>query len=182
MERLPDPQGVLKEINEGYKRLDRSSTMFNYPDSSPEKEQQVILIPNSFAHLPLGPTYSTTAAITMTKSFPANQYDKYNNNILYPLERALIESFVEAALDDEKENHITSWGELLRSWISMMVGYLGIANDILDTCEDQQAIKWFSEQFGRAREAISGPLDRRITKRLGSQKEMPVDMSGRSLF
>ncbi|KAI4127408.1 MAG: hypothetical protein LQ347_004615, partial [Umbilicaria vellea] len=169
IEHLPDPQDVLKEINEGYKGLDQSSTTFNYPNSSPEKKEQVVLIPNSFAHIPLGPAYST------------NQYDKYNN-ILYPLERALIESFVKAALDDEKENNITSWGESLRSWISMMVGYLDITNDVLDTCEDHPAVEWFSAQFGRGHEATSGPLDRRITKRLGSGKEMPVDMRGHPLF
>lgn len=169
MEHLPDPQGVLKEINDGYKGLDQSSTTFNYPNSSPEKGEQVILIPNSFAHLPLRPAY------------PTNQYGKYNN-IIYPLEWPLIESFVKAALDDEKENNITSWGESLRSFISMMVGYLDITNDILDACEDQAAVEWFSAQFGRGHEATSGPFDRRITKRLGSGKEMPVDMRGHSLF
>lgn len=128
MKHLPNPQKILKEINEGYKGLDQSSTTFNYPNSSPEKKEQVVLIPNSFTHLPLGPVYST------------NQYDKYDN-ILYPLKRALIESFVKAALNDEKKNHITFWGEALRSWISMMVGYLDITNDVLDTCEDQSAIK-----------------------------------------
>lgn len=117
---------MLKEINNGYKGLDQSSTMFNYPITSPEKEEQVVLIPNSFARLPLRPADTTS------------QYDKYNN-ILYPPEWALIESFAKAAVDDEKENNITSWGELLRSWIFMMVGYLDVNNDILDNCEDQPA-------------------------------------------
>ena len=64
----------------------------------------------------------------------------------------------------------------------MMVGYLDIGNDILDTCEDQPAVEWFSAQFGRGHEATFGPFDRRITKRLGSGKEMPVDMRGHSLL
>ena len=72
-------------------------------------------IPNSFAHLPLGPAYTT------------NQYDKYNN-ILYPLEPALIESFVEAELDDGKEHSITSWGDSLRPWIYKVIGSLNITN------------------------------------------------------
>lgn len=38
-------------------------------------------------------------------------------------------------MDDEKENNITSWGELLRSWLFMMVGYLDVNNDKLDNCE-----------------------------------------------
>lgn len=97
MEHLPDPQAVLKEIYNGYKGLDQSSTTFNYPITSPEKEEQVVLIPNSFAHLPLRPAGTTS------------QYDKYNN-ILYPPEWALTESFVKAAVDDEKENNIISWG------------------------------------------------------------------------
>lgn len=168
MEPLPDPQGVLEAINDGYKDLDQFSTTFNYPLSSPEKREQVILIPNSLARLPLEPAYST------------NQYDKYNN-ILYPLEWALIESFVKVALNDEKENDITLWGEALRSWIAMTVGYLDIGNNILDACEDQPAVEWFSAQFGRGHEATFGPFDRRITKRLGSGKEMPVDMRGHSL-
>jgi hypothetical protein len=32
--------------------------------------------------------------------------------------------------------------------------------------------------FGRKREAEVGPFDRRIIKRLGSKREMPVDMRG----
>lgn len=169
MKTLPDPQGVLKAINDGYKGLDQFSTTFNYPLSSPEKREQVILIPNFLAHLPLTPAYS------------ANKYDKYNN-ILYPFEWALIKSFVKVALNDEKENDITLWGEALRSWIAMMVGYLDIGNDILDACEDQPDVEWFSAQFGWGHEATFGPFDRRITKRLGSGKEMPVDMRGHSLF
>lgn len=60
----------------------------------------------------------------------------------------------------------------------MMVGYLDVNHNILDMCEDEQAVEWFSAHFGRKREAVSGPMDRRITKRLGSGKEMSVDMRG----
>lgn len=58
----------------------------------------------------------------------------------------------------------------------MMVRYLNIGNDILDTCEDQPAVEWFSAQIGRGHEAIFGPLDRHISKLLGSVEEMPVGM------
>jgi hypothetical protein len=60
----------------------------------------------------------------------------------------------------------------------MMVGYLDVNNDILDLCENHRAVEWESVHFGRVREARYGPWDRRITKRLGSGKEMPVDMRG----
>jgi hypothetical protein len=46
--------------------------------------------------------------------------------LFYPLERALIESFVKAAIDDEKDTNISSWGESLRAWISMMIAYLDV--------------------------------------------------------
>ena len=176
MEHLPDPQAVLAEINEGYRRLDLSTT-FNHPSRYSEREEQVVLIPNSFAHLPLRPIDSTSSAGGPRQIFPTSHYDAYSN-LFYPLEQALIESFVKAVVDDEKDTNFSTWGQLLRSWISMMVGYLDVNNDILDMCEDEQAVEWFSARFGRKREAVSGPMDRRITKRLGSGKEMPVDMRG----
>jgi hypothetical protein len=52
MAHLPDPQAVLQERNEGYKHLDRCTTTFNYPSRYPERKEQVLLIPNSFTHLP----------------------------------------------------------------------------------------------------------------------------------
>jgi hypothetical protein len=61
----------------------------------------------------------------------------------------------------------------------MMVGYLGLGNDILDDCLDEQVTTWYSTHFGRLHESKYGPFDRRISKRLGSGKELPVDMSGR---
>src|ERR1700722_10957289 len=177
MQHLPDPKAVLAEINEGYRRLDLSSTTFNHPSRYSEREEQVVLIPNSFAHLPLRPIDSTSSAGGPRQIFPTSHYDAYSN-LFYPLEQALIESFVKAVVDDEKDTNFSTWGQLLRSWISMMVGYLDVNNDILDMCEDEQAVEWFSARFGRKREAVSGPMDRRITKRLGSGKEMPVDMRG----
>jgi hypothetical protein len=178
MEHLLDPQAVLAEINKGYRRLDQSSTTFDHPSHCSERKEQVVLIPNSFAHLPLAPASSTLDASGPRPTFPTSHYDAYGN-LFYPLEEALTESFVKAAIDDEKDTNISLWGESLRSWISMMVGYLDVNNDILDACEDKQAVEWFSTHFGRAREAVYGPMDYRVTKRLGSGKEMPVDMRGR---
>jgi len=177
IEHLPDPQAVLTEINKGYRQLDLSSTTFNYPSRYSERKEQVLLIPNSFAHLPLGPVHSPSSARGLGQTSLTSHYDVYGN-LFYPLERALIESFVKAAIDDEKDANISSWGESLRAWISMMVAYLDVNNDILDMCEDERAVEWVSVLFGRAHEAVSGPMDRRITKRLGSGKEMSVDMRG----
>ena len=177
MAHLPDPQTVLRERNEGYKHLDRFTTTFNYPSRYPERKEQVVIIPNSFAHLPLWPPSSTLSATIPTQNFATSHYDVYNN-MFYPLEQELVESYVKAALDEEKDNNLTLWGSLLQSWISMMAGYLNVNNDILDNCEDHRAVKWYSVHFGRVHEAKYGLWDRRITKRLGSGKEMPVDMRG----
>lgn len=53
MESLPDPQAVLDEINKGYERLDCYCTSFQFPPHLPFSGDQIFLIPNSFAHLPL---------------------------------------------------------------------------------------------------------------------------------
>jgi hypothetical protein len=175
IEQLPDPQGVLKQINEGYKHLDQSCATFNYPNHYSEREAQVFLISNSFAHLPLSDkTPDGMSRIT-------KHYDVYGN-LFYSREQALVESFVGAAIDEDKEVGYSSWGELLRSWISMMAGYLEVNNDILDSCADERVVEWYSTNFGRIHEARFRPLDRRITKRLGSGKELPVDMRGNSIL
>ena len=108
MERLSDPQAVVAEINKGYRRLDLSSTTFNYPSRYSGRTEQVVLIPNSFAHLPLEPVDSTSSVINRRQIFPTNHYDVYGN-LFYPLEQALVESLVKAAVDDDKDGDITSW-------------------------------------------------------------------------
>ena len=59
-----------------------------------------------------------------------------------------------------------------------MAGYLEVNNDILDKCVDERAVEWYSANFGRIHEARFGPMDLRVSKRLGSGKEMPVDIRG----
>lgn len=177
MQDLPDPQAVLAEINAGYRSLDLSSTTFNYPSRFSLEGTQLVLISNSFAHLPLRPIHSTSSATGPRPLLPTSHYNVYKN-LFYPVEQALVESFVKAALDEEKDNDISPWAELLRAWIAMMGGYLEVNNDVLDMCEDEQAVEWFSVHFGRKHEVAYGPWDRRITKRLGSGKEMSVDMRG----
>lgn len=59
-----------------------------------------------------------------------------------------------------------------------MVAYLEVKNDAVDHCPDTQVVERYSINFDRFHEAKHGPMDRRITKRLGSGKEMPIDMRG----
>ncbi|KAF5861178.1 hypothetical protein ETB97_000552 [Aspergillus alliaceus] len=174
---LPDPEAVLEEINSGYRYLDRSSKTFDYPAHLPEREEQLVLMPNSFCRL--GIDLSTISMWSKT-----TDCDVYGN-MLYPSERILLESFVKAAVDDDSlssegggYSDITSWGELLRSWVSMMVGYLGIGKDTIDFSSDKRAMDWYSRNFGRIYEEKNGPIDRRVTKRIGSGKEMAYDMAG----
>lgn len=92
-----------------------------------------------------------------------------------------MESFVKAAIDEETEPGFSAWRESLISWVSLIRGYLEVNNDILDDCPDKQAVEWFSNHFGRIHEAKFGPMDLRVSKRLGSGKEMPVDIRGNPL-
>ncbi|KAL4942563.1 hypothetical protein BDV06DRAFT_162002 [Aspergillus oleicola] len=179
MEDHPNPQQVLEEINAGYKRLDWSCAVFDYPQGDPaEKALQVYIIRNSFAHVFQEdiPRSSTN----MGDTAPTTRFQSYGS-LYYPLEQALVESFVKAAIDEEKDAGFSAWGESLRAWVSLMTGYLEVDNDILDLCPDKQAVDWYSYNFGRIHEANFGPIDRRISKRLGSGKEIPIDMRGSPL-
>ncbi|OAX84722.1 hypothetical protein ACJ72_00919 [Emergomyces africanus] len=164
---LPDPHAVLRRINEGYERVDRSCKTFNCPSHLLESFQQILLIPSSFASLP---DFSTTTESNATE-----------HNILYPHRQKLLESLIRAAVVEETNAGFTSWAASMKAWVSMMVGYLGVENDILDDCWDEQVATWYSTHFGRIHESKYGPFDRRISKRLGSGKELPVDMSGRPI-
>lgn len=137
-----------------------------------------MVAPNSFAHIPLNGATSDSCVDTAVVG--AANYETYNN-IVYPLESALVESFVKAALDDEYERPYPTWGGLLECWVCHMSLYLEVNNDILDHCDDARVVEWYSAKFGRIREATIGPMDRRITKRLGSGREMPVDTRGNLL-
>ncbi|KKZ65626.1 hypothetical protein EMCG_08533 [[Emmonsia] crescens] len=179
MEEHPNPQQMLEEINAPYKRLDRSCAVFDYPHGDPaEKSLQVYLFPNSFTHLSLEDISRPSNKIGYTAT--TEQFDIYNN-LHYPLEQALVESFVKTAIDEERDTGFSTWGETLRSWVSLMTGYLEVNNDVLDHCLDKQAVEWYSTNFGRIREANFGPIDRRISKRLGSGKELPIDMRGNAI-
>lgn len=139
MEDHPNPQQMLEEINAGYQRLDRSYAVFDYPRGDPaEKGLQVYLFPNSFTHLSLEdiPRPSTEIRDPAT----TKQFDTYGN-LHYPLEQALVESFIKAAIDEETDAGFSAWGQSLRSWVSLMTGYLEVDNDVLDHCLDNQTVE-----------------------------------------
>ncbi|PYI18064.1 hypothetical protein BO99DRAFT_461561 [Aspergillus violaceofuscus CBS 115571] len=182
--RHPNPQQMLAEINAGYQRLDRSCAVSDYPDDDPaEQGMQGYLFPNSFAHAfdcqiaPENETRAPEAAAAAAAAAP--RYESYGN-LHYALERALVESLVRAAVEEESETEagFSRWGLSRRSCVAMMHGYLEVDNDALDDCADARVVDWYSRHFGRIREARFGPIDRRISKRLGSGREMPVDMRG----
>ncbi|PYI21388.1 hypothetical protein BO99DRAFT_454161 [Aspergillus violaceofuscus CBS 115571] len=157
IENHPNPQQVLEEINAGYEHLDRSCAGFDYPNGEPtEKGLQVYLFPNMFAH-----SFQDDSPRPLTEAkdgAPRKRFETYGN-LCYPLEQTLLESFVKTAIDEETEKGFSAWGESLRSWVSLMTG----------------------RNFGRIHEANFGPIDRRVTKRLGSGKEIPVDMRVNSI-
>jgi len=174
----PNPQQMMEEINAGYKRFDRSCAIFDYPHGKPEKKGlQLYVIPNSFAHIFQEDIPRPSTEIGDTGP---TRFETYGN-LHYPLEQSLVESFVKAAIDEETDTGFSAWGETLRAWVSLMTGYLEVDNDILDHCPDKQAVEWYSHNFGRVHEANFGPIDRRISKCLGSGKEMPIDMRGNPL-
>jgi hypothetical protein len=108
---------------------------------------------------------------------PKSQFETYEN-LHYPLEQALVESIAKAAIDEETATGCSEWAESLKLWVSFLAGYLEVDNDILDHCPDHEAVDWYSRHFGRNREARFGPFDRRISKRIGSGRELPIDMRG----
>ena len=175
MESLPDPQAALDQINKGYERLDCYCTSFQFPPHLPFSGDQIFLMPDSFAHLPLD---NIDMASNQSNQRAQPTHYKVYGNLLYLLEATLVESFVKGVIDDIDEVGISPWQLLLKAWISMMRGYLEVNNDILDDCADQRAVEWFSTHFGRIDEEQHGEWDLRISKRIGSGREMPVDMRG----
>jgi len=163
---VPHIKEAREELNVGYRNLDQSTTWFNYP-APYNCTDQVVLMPSSYTHL----SASTFRTLTIY------EYDVYGN-LFYPLERTLLESFIKVILRDGDGTTTSLWGNSLTASIAHMVGYLEVNNDAVDECPDKEVVEWFSHHFGRKHELKFGPLDRRISKRFGSGREMPVDMRG----
>ncbi|KZF20587.1 hypothetical protein L228DRAFT_249340 [Xylona heveae TC161] len=123
------------------------------------------------------------------KLYNYHGYDVFDNSF-YPRESAIVESFVTAAVDEIKrvrgdfnvyEDYFSSWDEVLRSWVALVVGYLDVQKDALDHCKNKHVVTWYSKNFGKDWEERYGTLDRRVAKRLGSGKEFAYDMTGKKL-
>ena len=169
---VPNMKTVREELDAGYRNLDQSTTWFNYP-APYDCSTQLVLIPSSYVHL----SVFTITPIASARNSTTHEYDVYGN-LFYPLERTLLESFIKVILRDGDGTTISLWEDLLRAWISHMVGYLEVNNDTVDESPDEEVVEWFSHHFGRKHELKFGAWDRRITKRLGSGREMRCDMRG----
>jgi hypothetical protein len=165
---VPHMRKAREELDAGY----QSTTWFNYP-ALYNCTDQVVLVLSSYAHL----SVSTVTPIASARTLAVHEYNVYSN-LFYPLERTLLESFVKVILRDGDGTTTSLWGYSLRASIAHMVGYLEVNNDAVDEYPDKEVVEWFSHHFGRKYELKFGSLDRRISKRFGSGREMPVDMRG----
>lgn len=52
---------------------------------------------------------------------------------------------------------------------------------VIDNSDDSRAVTWYSKRFGRIYEKSNRPIDCRVSKRLGSGKEMMYEMNGASI-
>ncbi|RDH36211.1 hypothetical protein BDQ94DRAFT_157747 [Aspergillus welwitschiae] len=100
METYPNAQQKLEEINVGYRRLDRSCMVFDYPcDGRTEGYMQLYLLPHYFAHVfpdSQDPSFQVEGT-ALTQHFQTY------GNLHYPLESVLVESLVKAAIDEESQ-------------------------------------------------------------------------------
>lgn len=173
LQRLLDPAKTLRELHAQYAKLDRVTTTFDYPVRYNHADVQLVLIPASYAHL------SESAALrpqTATSATSLKQQFDVCGNLYYPLEYILLESFIRVILDDGDATGINQWWETLNVWVGTICGYMDVEND---DCPDDAVREWFSQHWGRKREAKFGPMDRRVSKRLGSGREMPYDVRHR---
>ncbi|KAJ5145524.1 uncharacterized protein N7515_000088 [Penicillium bovifimosum] len=176
---LPDPEQAIEEVGREYRRLDRSTRTFEYPIKHHlAGSLQLTLAPNSFANIPI-----PDVIVDIKQNNDSTKGFDIYGNICHPLEEALVESFVKCVIDDQNDENaeFSGWGDRLSTWVATMCAYLEVNNDILDSCSDERAVEWFSVTYGRIHEEKFGPLDRRVSKRLGSGREMPVDMRGNPL-
>jgi hypothetical protein len=87
---------------------------------------------------------STITPIASAETLTAHEYDGYDN-LFYPLEHTLLESFIKVILRDGDGSHRE---ESLRAWITLMVDYLEMNNNAVDECPHKEVVEWFSHHFG----------------------------------
>ncbi|POR33269.1 Uncharacterized protein TPAR_06512 [Tolypocladium paradoxum] len=140
-------ENIYRRIVKEYGNLDRNSARFLFP---PEQQStaKVVLLPSSYTHI-------------CVKSAPDDTLTR-DGNIFYPVGGLLLQSFVQTYL---REPVMGMWTSCLDMWsISCLYGALTLGDDVLDSCDDEEAKAWFNENIRRLR----GGIDRvTYTKRLG---------------
>ncbi|RTE73150.1 hypothetical protein BHE90_012413 [Fusarium euwallaceae] len=138
-------QRLYRSITRGYRNLDRVSIRFLFPTVEPDEIAKVVLLPSSYAHI---------SASNNTLQLQAN--------IFCPDARQLLTSFVRTIV---REPFDGMWTSNLTVWaISYTYGYSALSEDVLDSCDDDEAKSWFNKEIRR----FGGGFDRTtITKRLG---------------
>ncbi|KAJ4310787.1 hypothetical protein N0V84_010795 [Fusarium piperis] len=152
----PKVQQSHRRIAQQYSNLDKHSVRFRFPTEGQAKAR-VVLLPCSYAHIAVTP--ETQGRFTTR---PQDGSTQGGNNILYPDAALLLESFVRTLV---KEPKMGGWVSSLRMWaITHLYGDLRLGDDVLDSCDDEEAKAWFNQRIRRS----SGGIDRvTCTKRLG---------------
>jgi hypothetical protein len=110
--KFDNPDHVVADVYADWAPPDNAASVSANPEAN--NEQLLFLLPNSFACLPLVPVSGKDDEAAHEAQF--NSY----GNIHRPLERALVESFVEYVLplDNPEQNR---WGASLMSCIWIMI-------------------------------------------------------------
>jgi len=147
----------------GYQRLDAHSVRYQFPPSL-NCEEKVVLLQSSYVHLS-PPTDSALSSSTHTlPASPSTSHFYVNENLYYPDEAVLLESFIKVILEDKDTGYLKTWQTLLKAWaISYVYGELDVDDDALEVCEDADVKSWFNKAIKRDQ----GGLDRTVTKRKG---------------
>jgi hypothetical protein len=152
----PKVQQSHRRVAQKYSNLDKHSVRFRFPTDDQAKAR-VVLLPCSYAHIAVTPE-SKNRFTTKPQDAPSLK----RGNILYPDAELLLESFVRTLV---KEPKMGGWVSSLRMWaITHLYGDLMLGDDVLDSCDDEEAKAWFNQHIRR----YSGGIDRvTCTKRLG---------------
>ncbi|KAJ3463802.1 hypothetical protein MRS44_008588 [Fusarium solani] len=152
----PKVQQSHLRVAQQYSNLDKHSVRFRFPTDDQAKAR-VVLLPCSYAHIAVTPE-SKNRFTTKPQDAPSLK----RSNILYPDAELLLESFVRTLV---KEPKMGGWVSSLRMWaITHLYGDLMLGDDVLDSCDDEEAKAWFNKRIRR----YSGGIDRvTCTKRLG---------------
>ncbi|KAI8666741.1 hypothetical protein NCS57_00900400 [Fusarium keratoplasticum] len=144
----PKVQQSHPRIAQQYSNLNKHSVRFRFPTDDQAKAR-VVLLPCSYAHITVTPEYKDRFT---TK--PQDAPSPKRSNILYPDAESLLESFVRTLI---KEPNMGGWVSSLRMWtITHLYGDLMLGDDVLDSCDDEEAKAWFNNVFGDTVAVLTG--------------------------